>query len=246
MQKALITVIFLGALFACILPGATGSRERLALAELVSLLRDNGVQVEVSELEGWAVLREAGEPREIWRKLGWEKQLGLANSGMNQIDTDRGRCMNINKEFQDGTKVQIYIQKFEKIGLENLCYIVVKCSIPGGSGEGPAWEKRLRTVLANSSRERGLYVTVRGEFYRRLEPEAQLAWGRTVYRDLGGRIRNTLQTERYLSLNGYTAALPDAVTVDKRKFNLNVALVNSSDAFETRVYLGSPIITSEY
>ncbi len=246
-QKALITLIFLGAFFALILPGTGESnRERLALGELVPLLQDNGVQVEGIDLAGWGVLREAGEPRAIWRKLGWEHRLGLSGSRICQIDTGWGLCVNIKKEFGDGTNVLISIQKVEKIVPGNLCYIVVKCSLPGASEGGQAWEKRFRAFLANSFRERGLYVTVRGKFDRRLEPEEQVAWGRAVYRDLGGKPEETVQTERYLNLIGYTPVLPDAVTAGNSRYNLNIALVNSSDTNETRIYLGSPIITSEY
>ncbi len=247
MQKALITLIFLGAFFALILPG-TGetNRERLVLGELVSLLQDSGVRVEGIDLDGWGVLRDAEEPLAIWCKLGRGQQLGLSGGRMRQIETDWGACLKIKKDFEDGTKVLISIQKVEKIVPGDLCYIVVKCSLPGTSEEGQAWEKRLRAFLAGFFRERGLYFTVRGELDRRLNPEEQMAWGRAVYRYLGGEPSETIRTARYLNLSGYTPVLLEAVTAGNSRYNLNIALVNGSDTNETRIYLGSPVITSEY
>jgi len=56
----------------------------------------------------------------------------------------------------------------------------------------------------------------------------------------------SLETEKYLSLTGFTPFLPDFLWDGRSKVNLNVAVVCSPGSGETLVYLGYPLISCEY
>lgn len=246
-QRILLLIIITGVLFSFILPGGMrGTRMQLSLPELVALLNESGAQVTGLDLEGWAISNRGGEPLDIWQKSKPEERLGIAGSKPLITSTPYGRGMLVKKDFSDGTAVRVTAQQIERLGKQEVCYFLIKCHLSGDNREALVWEYKIREALAVLGSDQGLYITVQGTIGRKLEPENQLAWGRAIYRKLGGNVARTQKSGRYLSLNGYTAALPDAVTVGGERFNLNVALVIPSDSNETNVYLGTPLITSEY
>lgn len=216
------------------------------IGQLVTILEESGARVKGIEIEGWGVMRAAGDPPSLWSRLGWGKQLGLEGSRSSMVETGWGECLNIRKDFRDGAKILISIQKVEKIVPGELCYIVIRCDLPGSAERGKYWENRVGGFLRSFFKERGLYFTVRGEFDRRLNPEEQLAWGREVYRYLQGRQAETVKNGRYISLLGYTPLLPVLDPPGDFRYNLNLALVNSRSWEKTQIYLGCPVITSEY
>ncbi|MDH7576654.1 MAG: YwmB family TATA-box binding protein [Bacillota bacterium] len=247
MKKGFFLVIVLGALLAFFLPGETsGNREKPVLPELVALVERGGGGVDGFDLEGWAVVKRRGEVEKIWKDLDLTGSLELQDGRLSPVQSSQGKAICYQGRPAEGAEVRITLQKVGQAGPQDLTYLMLKARIPSGTRTALAWEEKLRETLAAAGSEHGLYLTVKGRIPRKLGREAQLAWGEAVLQELGGSVADSLRTEKYLSLVGYTPVFFDAVRVGKKKVNINVALVSQAGSEETLVYLGTPLISSEY
>ncbi|NPV28733.1 MAG: hypothetical protein HPY58_03585 [Firmicutes bacterium] len=248
-QKGLLFVVILGVLLTFFLPGeGRGSREKPCLPELAALLERKGVEIDGFDLEGWAVARKRGEAEEIWKELNLPGALGISGGSLSPVHTLQGEGMRFRARLAGGADVCITLQKLSKAGPHDLVYVMLKAHVPPGGQGSLLWEKRFRRALASLGlgSEHGLYLTVKGRLPCRLEPGARLVWGEGVLRDLGGSVTGSLETEKYLSLVGYTPFFSDAVRAGRKKVNINVALASPPGSGATFVYLGTPLISSEY
>lgn len=243
MKRVLILLLLAGTLLTLVFTGITCEDEPLAFDTISALMTSGGVQVEGYHLEGWAVIRDPGEPASIWRERKLGEKLGLQNTEKRTIPTSRGDCFQVVYTDRD-LDLRASILKNEGMGKEDLCYILIKCILPAGSQDGLAWEKKIRDTLSSLGKDHGIYLTVQGKLGVQLDEDAQLAWGQAIFRSLGAAVTDTLRTSEYLSLTGYAAALPDAALAGGKEINLNLSLVPRDQ--ETRVYLGTPVISCEY
>lgn len=239
-KRALLLIILAGTILAVVGPG-----KRLTLAELSSLLAEGGVQVEGYELEGWSVLESSGELTAVWEKTGLEEALGIADARIETVPTSWGDRLQVTSS-KDGVAVRAAVQRIAGTGGRDLCCILVRCTLPGETPGIPDWERKMKRAFSSLGEEGGISMTVRGKIPVPLDDEAQLAWGRAVFRELRSPVTGILREGNYLSLTGYSSLLPDAVKVSGEKININLALVGSENERETRVYLGTPLISCEY
>jgi hypothetical protein len=65
-KKTVIPLLFLSAVLVLLFLGKTSAIEPLVIDKMSMLMTAGGVQVEGYYLEGWALLRESGEPAEVW------------------------------------------------------------------------------------------------------------------------------------------------------------------------------------
>lgn len=213
------------------------------IERLVAILEEGGADVEGVEITGWGVIRHAGDPLAIWGRLEQGKRLGLGGIQGKVFETERGERWSAKRDLGDGAKLLLSI---ERVLPEDLSYLVVKCELPGDAARGKEWEMRIRGFLGGFSGEKSLYFTAKGEFRRRLRPEEQLAWGKALCGYLQGKALQTVRTERYLNILSYTPFLPHSDVSRSFGYNLNIALVETCSGDKTQIYLGSPLITSEY
>ncbi len=248
MKKGLFLIILIGIFLGFLLPGETrGNREKKpSLPELLSLAERGGVRVDGFELEGWAVFRQKGEVDQIWKDLDLPAQLGISKGNISLARAPQDKRVRFQGCPPGGAVVQITLQQVSQGSKQDLCYVMIKVRVPSGAQTPLAWEGKLRKALVSLDSEYGLYITVKGRIPRKLEPDIQLAWGQAVFRALGGSVASSLRTKKYLSLAGYTPVFPDAVRVRKKRVNFNVALTSPAASNETFVYLGTPLISSEY
>lgn len=210
---------------------------------LVAILEEAGADVEGVEIVGWGVLRHAGDPLDLRRRIEQARLLGLEGIQGSFMETEWGSCWSASRDIGEGGRLLLSVVS---VLPEGLSYLTVRCELPGDAARGKGWETRIRGFLEGSCGEKGVYFTAKGEFTRRLRPEEQLAWGRALCGYLQGKALEELRTERYLNILAYTPFLPPSEVSRRLGYNLNIALVETSSGAKTRVYLGSPVITSEY
>jgi hypothetical protein len=117
-------------------------------------------------------------------------------------------------------------------------------AVAGSTQESLSQEKKIRESLASLGKNHGIYLAVKGKIAADLDEEAQLAWGKAVFRGFGARITDTLRTDKYTSITGYSPVLPDVAVVGGGKINLNLSMVRKEQGIH--VLLGTPLITCEY
>ena len=242
MKRMLIPLLIVGILLTLVFTGKTYQGEPAAFDTLSALMTSGMVEVEGYHLEGWAVVRDTGEPATIWGKRKLGEKLGLENAEKRTVHTPRGDCFQV-VHTSHGLNVQASVQKIEGAGKQD-CYILIKCTFPADLQNSLAWEKKIRGTLFALGKEHGVYLTVRGKINLPMDEGAQLAFGQSIFRGLGADVFGTMRTSRYLSLTGYTPLLPDAALAGGKNINLNLSMVCKEH--ETQILLGTPLISCEY
>jgi hypothetical protein len=242
-KKTAIPLFLLGAVLALLIFGGISGKEPLVLDKMSVLMTAGGVQVEGYYLEGWALLRESGEPAEVWEKKKIGEKLGLVDASKRSIPTGWGDRLQIECVDRD-CQARVMVQKMKGISEDNLTYISIKYTVAGSTQESLSQEKKIRESLASLGKDHGIYLAVKGKIAADLDEEAQLAWGEAVFRDFGARITDTLRTDKYTSITGYSPVLPDIIAVGGKKTNINLSMVRKDRG--TQVLLGTPLITCEY
>lgn len=199
------------------------------------------------DLEAWATLQGSAEPGQIMGRL--QGQLGLGSSPATTGYTTWGQAWQVSATAPDGAVVQLVIQNDDRQPALHRSYSMIRCKLAAAGQSDQAcraWEQRLWGAMEAVGIEHHLYLTVRGAIPRRLSLQAEQALGKSLCQELGGHVTGNHLTEQYLSLTGYSPLLPEAATTGSSRVNINIALVGRSEANETQVYLGTPVITTEY
>jgi|GEM_PF-3212720 len=249
MKRLLLLVIIAGVALGLILAEANLPREQghYWLPVLAAVLESGGARVVEYDLEGWATLQGPAEPGLVISRF--QGQLGLAQGAVITGHTTWGQVWQTSGATPDGAAVRFLIQNDDRYQSAHHSYCVIRCRLSAGNCSGQAcrqWEQRLRDILQLLGREHRLYLTVQGVIPRQLGRQAQQAQGRSFCQLLGGRVTGYQDAEQYQSLTGYSPLLPDAVNTGNSKVNINIAFVGRKDTNETQVYLGIPVITTEY
>lgn len=242
-KKTVIPLLFLSAVLVLLFLGKTSAIEPLVIDKMSMLMTAGGVQVEGYYLEGWALLRESGEPAEVWEKKKIGEKLGLVDASKRSIPTGWGDRLQVERIDRD-CQARVMVQKMKGISEDNPTYISIKYAVAGSTQESLSQEKKIRESLASLGKNHGIYLAVKGKIAADLDEEAQLAWGKAVFRGFGARITDTLRTDKYTSITGYSPVLPDVAVVGGGKINLNLSMVRKEQGIH--VLLGTPLITCEY
>lgn len=213
-----------------------------AVPGLLRCLAAEGVTLSGIELEGWAVFPGAS-PQQVFRRLCQQKALDLSEA--RPLPVGKGEVLKFGLSYPDGAKLTVLLSPSAERPDRDATGLLIRCCLTGSAG-ATGWECRLRRCLRQLGGEHGCYVTLIGDLPERLGPAEELDWGKRAYLRLGGLVTDSRRTAGYLSLCGYSPLLPEAVALNRRPCNLNLALVASPESRITHVYLGTPIITSEY
>lgn len=89
-------------------------------------------------------------------------------------------------------------------------------------------------------------MVISGYINRNVSPRQRDILIKSVFRTLGVQNMETLAAGPLVSVTGYTPSVRNVLTVSEKSVNINMALRYSTIDNKTMVYVGSPVITSEY
>ncbi|HHY40106.1 MAG TPA: hypothetical protein GX502_02540 [Syntrophaceticus sp.] len=244
MKKALLLLIVLSVLTVPFISGEIMKKEPLAFEEMLLLMEASGVKVEGCQLQGWALIQDCGKAADVWEKRKIGQRLHLPEALIMSLPEGEGDGLTIVFAEKD-LQADLVFKKIKETPKNDLFYLSLKCNFynfQGRPGESVLWEKKIRDAIAVLGNEHGVYLTVEGKISP-LDKKAQKAWAMAVFREIGAQVVDTLQTGSYTTITGHTPFFAD-IAVGKKKINFNLAMISQEE--ETRVLLGSPLITCEY
>lgn len=89
-------------------------------------------------------------------------------------------------------------------------------------------------------------MVIAGRINRRLSPQEKDKFINDMFQKMDVQNMETLKAGELVSVTGYTPSVRNMLTVAGKSVNINMALRYNTIVNETMVYLGSPVITSEY
>lgn len=89
-------------------------------------------------------------------------------------------------------------------------------------------------------------ILLSGYFQRRLNSEAKTALVKNIFNAVGGEIIEGVDNDTYISESGYCPGLPRSITSAAGEINLQVALFDDEVKNQTGIFIGTPLIFTEY
>lgn len=89
-------------------------------------------------------------------------------------------------------------------------------------------------------------VLITGYFEDIISIEAKENLGKAVFSAAGGSVLEGIDSGSYISQSGYCPGLPRSVTSNGKEINLQIALFDNELENQTGIFIGTPLIFSEY
>ena len=259
MKRVIFKVIALSALL--LVTGLYYQNAHLKAAETIAMndsviLREafesTGARFRKIDLQGWAQLKEDYSSEDQMLKA-MEKVIAIFGINQNEIKTEKSTRSNLVSVTQSGrldpdTYLTVIMQTTKDSGRQNKpkSYLIVGIS----HFRTPANYKNLRIKMVEVFSligEQAHYSNIiSGYVAKKMEVKEMQKMSKKVMQITGAEEVENYADDRMTSVTGFTPAISDRLTLGPKRVNINMAArYNSTDA-GTYIYIGSPIITTEY
>lgn len=89
-------------------------------------------------------------------------------------------------------------------------------------------------------------VLITGYFEEVISSQAKQNLGKAIFSSVGGSVLEAVDSGSYISQSGYCPGLPRSVTSNGKEINLQIALFDNELENQTGIFIGTPLIFSEY
>jgi hypothetical protein len=125
-------------------------------------------------------------------------------------------------------------------------YVVVDATEAAEDSSPWMVENKIRCYLKDRSKTPHVSTTFTGSFPGELENMEKEQICVEMFRRLDGEITQTMKENGLISTAGYSPLLKDHIKADRERINLNIALRYSPYWDKTYIWIGTPVITTEY
>lgn len=189
-------------------------------------------------------LSKSGINWEGFTVTGWA-ELPKRNYNDQEVNELKRQLNSSLKVVQPKTEVSIQVRQVEvqsDLGCKQ-GYVTVSLT---GSKELQGKRALLEKAFGTLDLEPQVLTVVRGTVAGRLSQEGQVALLQRIFGGLAAYQTEGMDSEELVSITGFTPLLPDELDLATGKVNVNAAARYSSSRGKTLIYLGTPLISTEY
>lgn len=221
-------------------------------AVIIGAFRDTGAGFDKIDLQGWSRLNSRYSTKE---ELHNTLSLVLAGLG---ADTPRLKSSEqINDNFISVTKAgwldrETYLTVItqtmrESGGQKNEeTYLIVGFSHFGAPENYRLLRNKMVGVFHRVKTEAHFSTIISGTVPKKIDAYGMQKLTKKVMDKAGAKIVENYADARMASVSGFTPEIADRLTLGQKRVNINMAVRYNSVEKNTYVYIGSPIITTEY
>lgn len=145
-----------------------------------------------------------------------------------------------------GYLAEITLESVKEDNAADTTYLILNFSETLDFEEIPSMEKVTSRCFAKFDGIPEISVLLAGSYDILLNNAEKKVVAKKIFKKIDGKAREMVDNGDYLSESGYSAALKNAVISDGKKINLQIAMFDNEVTSETWIYIGSPLIFSEY
>lgn len=203
----------------------------------------SGAKINTININGWAIVQEKFIGIDLMKK--WiediRKELNLENVKLTEKDYNTFREVKMEYSGDEKRVVVIFQSLHEDVPqtylivdeyLDDFRYINDKTDI--------------ERVFENYNKKPEISILCEGTFDGRKSYNELEAIKNKVINSIHGSVINEGYYDNFISTTAYSPEIKEYIAIGGEKININVALRYSSYDDKTHIYIGSPIITSEY
>ncbi|UOF91049.1 YwmB family TATA-box binding protein [Fodinisporobacter ferrooxydans] len=250
-KKTRLFAIFLG--ISMILFQIYNLKNTKAVAESFDVYKQtfqtSQANLEQIQLHQWSILNHAwissSEVSQLTNKVA--TSLSLQNPKRFSDFTELHRSFTIQGQLDPGTNVQITVTSIHHSGIPTETYLSLSLRKDTNNlNQLAILKKRLEQVLIANKIQPQLNVNLVGSVPGKIEGNAAKEKIQTMFRSVGANTIEGLYSNLETSITGFTPYIHSYLYTNEKKMNVQIALHYNNLQKNTRLVIGTPIITIEY
>ncbi|MDO4541757.1 MAG: YwmB family TATA-box binding protein [Bacillota bacterium] len=243
-------VVFLGALFIYLwnldAPVPTAAEKKDIL---VAAFEESGAAFQELTAQSWG---KVGTGRENLPELEalYEKVVASLGEGakvtIEEATEENYVGLSATGKTPQGYDINITLQSIKDNYEEDETYLIIDLHENLDSKEAAGIRQTAENCFAAVNAKGETSVLISGYFEHILNGEAKKALTTAVFASVGGESVETVDSGTYISDSGYCPGLPRSITANGQEINLQIALFDNEVQNQTGIFIGTPLIFSEY
>ncbi|HHT63322.1 MAG: YwmB family TATA-box binding protein [Bacillota bacterium] len=202
-----------------------------------------------SKLQGWAKINDHFSSRE--ELLGYgsqvEKAMGLQKNSIREEASDEGfNSLKIKGEITDKITVEIILQSLLDKKSQDETYLIINMVDYRGPEFLDLSKEQMRAAFEIFEQEPEINQLIIGYQKGKLEKKSYQNTISGIFASVGGRISGEIDEENYFSKTGYVPNIEEKLLVGRDEVNIQVAMAYDELENKTYIYIGSPLVYSDY
>lgn len=128
----------------------------------------------------------------------------------------------------------------------NDTYLIVNLTDTSSVSNLNEIETYLSTLFASVSSDAAPSLLIEGKYDELKSKREKKKIAKAIFRALDGDVEEKVSGDGYVSYSGYTDLIDQSVTSDDHEVNLQVALSDDEEDQCTLIYIGSPVVFSDF
>lgn len=256
LKKVCMVILMLSIICSIALQGSSnifGEEEKAIAANKVNsideVFKASGCEWIQVNVNGWAMLNYFNGTMDNMKKIGLDAVKFFELRSDYDIFTNENefiRQTNISGVNADGDVVTVIISNEISSEREKETYVVVDIVSRNQERSSRDMVEKLERFFRTLNAKPQISTTFTGTFSKEYNEEQQERICIEIFESIGGNIIQSLKEDGFVSMAGYSPYLGDKLKAGNDYINLQVALRYSSYWGKTYIWIGTPIITTEY
>lgn len=234
---------------------ASGATEKRAASEgilLTEAFRGTGASFKKLDLQGWSQLNGRYTPAAEMQSMlkRFTSNLGLKEQKIITHIQREKSSLSITKTgwLDPATHMTAIMRTIRENGRHQTgeTYLIVGFSHFGTPKSIPLLRTKMVGALMPLADDVQYSTIISGSMAKKIEVSEMQNMTKMAFEKAGAKIMESHADARMVSVTGYTPAILNRLTLGAKKVNINMAVRYDAVANNTLIYLGSPIITTEY
>lgn len=202
-----------------------------------------------TKLQGWAKINDLFSTGEELLSYGSQIEhiLGLEDAVIREEASDQGfNSLKITGQISEKLTVEIIFQSLTDTKSKDETYLIVNMVDFRGPGFLNLAKGKMRSAFQVFQQEPEINQLMIGFQEGKLSKKSYSNTINGIFSSVGGRISGEVEEENYFSITGYVPNIEEKLKVGQRDVNIQVAMAYDELENKTYIYIGSPLVYSDY
>lgn len=218
---------------------------------LMRALEDSGAQLQKTNLNFWSKMPQEDYSQEEMKEiiLNCAKELGLQESEIEITQEDAPSKVTLKGQRKDQILATILMEEIHSPEQAKEIYFLVELSLGQDYKDLAPIETTITDYFDQLNLDYEYATTIVGTFEKEMNIDIMRRVLKNTFEVIDAEILEGMQEEEYsemVSLSGYSPKIQNSIQLAGREINLNAAMRYNAYDQKTYLWIGSPLIATEY
>lgn len=202
-----------------------------------------------TKIQGWTKINDQFSSRQELLGYGEEvkRVLGLADSVTREEASDQGfNSLKLTGQISEKLSVEIIFQSLLDKKKENETYLIINMVDYRGPEFLSLTKEEMQKAFQVFHQKPRINQLMIGFREGKLTKNSYRETINGIFSAIGGRINGEVEEENYFSKTGYVPNMEEKLKIGRKDVNIQVAMAYDELENKTYIYIGSPLVYSDY